>query len=124
MQEGFATCLAVRLEENGRLTLANAGHIPPYLNGLEVQFPGSLPLGLAESSVYDQTGFGTAVGDAIMMMTDGIAEARSEQGVLLGFVRVEAMLQTGASAASVAEAAQQHGQNDDITVLQVARLES
>jgi len=124
MQEGFATCLALRLEENGRLTLANAGHIPPYLNGLEVQFPGSLPLGLAESSVYDQTGFGTAVGDAIMMMTDGIAEARSEQGVLLGFVRVEAMLQTGASAASVAEAAQQHGQNDDITVLQVARLES
>jgi hypothetical protein len=124
MQEGFATCLAVRLEENGRLTLANAGHIPPYLNGLEVQFTGSLPLGLAESSDYDQTGFGMAVGDAIMMMTDGIAEARSEQRVLLGFVRVEAMLQTGASAASVAEAAQQHGQNDDITVLRLARLDA
>ena len=29
MHEGFATCLAVRIEENGRLTLANAGHLAP-----------------------------------------------------------------------------------------------
>src|SRR5271168_2676524 len=28
---GFVTCLAVRLEDEGRLTLANAGHLPPYL---------------------------------------------------------------------------------------------
>ena len=123
MHEGFATCLAVRLEEKGRLTLANAGHLPPYVNGTEVQFPGSLPLGLADSTAYEQTSLEMAAGDAIVLLTDGIAEARDNQGALLGFGRVESMLRAGATARNVAEIAQQHGQDDDITVLRVARLE-
>ena len=122
MHEGFATCLAVRLEEKGRLRLANAGHLPPYVNGTEVQLPGSLPLGLAESTAYEQTSLEMAAGDAIVLLTDGIAEARDNQGVLLGFGRVESMLRAGATVRNIAEIAQQHGQNDDITVLRVARL--
>jgi len=35
MHGGFATCLVVRLDGDGRLALANAGHPPPYLNGKE-----------------------------------------------------------------------------------------
>jgi len=122
MHEGFATCLAVRLEEKGGLTLANAGHLPPYMNGTEVQFPGSLPLGVAESAAYEQTNLEMAVGDVFVLLTDGIAEAQNDQRVLLGFARVESMLSEGATARNVAELAQQHGQNDDITVLRVARL--
>jgi hypothetical protein len=122
IHEGFATCLVLRLEQGGRLTLANAGHLPPYLNGTEIQFPGSLPLGLEESAAYEQTSFEMSVRDAIVLLTDGIAEARDDQRVLLGFARVESMLHAGATAGKVAEIAQQHGQNDDITVLRVARL--
>jgi hypothetical protein len=121
MHGGFATCLAVRLEEEGRLTLANAGHLPPYLNGAEVEFAGSLPLGLDESAVYEQTSIEMAIGDGFVLLTDGIAEAHNDQRVLLGFARVEEMLRAGATARNVAEVAQQHGQNDDITVLRVAR---
>lgn len=122
MHEGFATCLAIRLESKGELTMANAGHLPPYVNGTEVQFNGALPLGLMEATSYEQTSLNLAVGDGIVMMTDGIAEAHDSQHVLLGFPRVEAMLRAGATAKSVVETAQQYGQDDDITVMRVARL--
>jgi hypothetical protein len=118
---GFATCVAVRLEERGRVVLANAGHLPPYLNGTAIPFSGSLPLGLNETSAYEQTSLQMHVGDVTVLLTDGIAEAQNEQRVLLGFPRIESLLQAGASAKNVAEAAQQHGQNDDITVISVAR---
>ena len=42
----FATCLALRIETNGQVTLANAGHLAPYLNGMEVPMEGALPLGM------------------------------------------------------------------------------
>ena len=122
-QGAFATCLAVRLEDNGRLTLANAGHPPPYLNGLEFPFAGSVPLGLVENSEYEQPELEIEVGDRMVLVTDGIAEARNKQRELLGFSRVESMLQEGASARSVAELAQQHGQEDDLTVIGIARSE-
>jgi serine phosphatase RsbU (regulator of sigma subunit) len=122
MHEGFATCLAVRIEENGRLTLANAGHLAPYLNGVEIESPGALPLGLAESADYGQVSLEMAVGDVIVLLTDGIAEAYNDQRVLFGFSRVESMLHEGATVGDVAETAQHYGQNDDITVLGVARL--
>ena len=122
IHEGFATCLAVRLEEKGSLAVANAGHLSPYLNGIEVQFPGSLPLGLVEDSPYEQTNLEMAVGDGLVLLTDGVAEAQNEKRELLGFPRLEQMLRDGATASNVAEIARQHGQNDDITVLRVARL--
>jgi serine phosphatase RsbU (regulator of sigma subunit) len=56
-----------------------------------------------------------------VLLTDGIAEAQNEQRVLLGFTRVETMLRQGATAAGLADAAQHHGQNDDMTVISVAR---
>ena len=118
---GFATCLAVRVEEHGSLTIANAGHPPPYLNGTEVAFRGSMPLGLVESSAYEQTGIQMRADDVLMMLTDGVAEAQNEQRVLLGFPRVESLLRGGATARHVAETAQQYGQNDDLTVISIAR---
>jgi hypothetical protein len=120
-QGAFATCLAVRLEDAGGLTLANAGHLPPYLNGMEFPFAGSVPLGLVENSKYEQTGLEIRVGDRVVLVTDGIAEARNKQRELLGFSRVEGLLQEGATAKSVAEVAQQHGQEDDLTVIGIAR---
>ena len=34
---GFTTCLAAHISAEGRLTMANAGHLPPYLNGREIE---------------------------------------------------------------------------------------
>src|SRR5581483_5620007 len=35
-QGGFTTCLVLRLDGNGTLTMANAGHLAPYVDGREV----------------------------------------------------------------------------------------
>jgi serine phosphatase RsbU (regulator of sigma subunit) len=118
---GFATCLVVRLDQDGQLTLANAGHPSPYLNGTEIPFTGSLPLGLAETASYTSSTLEMSAGDRAFLLTDGIAEARNEQGTLFGFSRIESLLREGASARTMADAAQQHGQNDDLTVISVAR---
>ena len=121
IHDGFATCLVVRLEDRGRLTLANAGHLPPYFNGKEIALAGSLPLAMVEDAAYTQSTLEMSAGDVVVLLTDGIAEAQNEQRVLLGFTRVETMLRQGATAAGLADAAQHHGQNDDMTVISVAR---
>jgi hypothetical protein len=122
MQESFVTCLVVRVDEGGRLLIANGGHLPPYLNGNEVPFPGSMPLGLTADAEYAQTGLEMRVGDRSVMLTDGVPEARNEAGDLLGFSRVGGLMRDEASAKAIADTAQQYGQNDDLTVIEVRRL--
>jgi Stage II sporulation protein E (SpoIIE) len=122
MQEGFATCLVVRLEGQGRLTFGNAGHLPPYVNGVEMVLAGSMPLGLNANAEYEQVSVEMAAGDSVVVLTDGIAEAQNAERELFGFERVGAMLQEGATAKNVADAAQGHGQNDDVTVLRLSRV--
>ena len=121
IQDGFATCLVARLEAGGLLTLANAGHLPHYRNGVESGFAGSLPLGLDEGAVYQQSSLQMAEDDGIVLLTDGVVEAQDGQRALLGFGRVEQMLRDGATAKMVAESAQHHGQSDDITVIRLLR---
>ena len=121
-ESGFATCLAIRIDEGGTLTVANAGHPPPYLNGIELPFAGSLPLGLAKTAEYPQTTLEMRTGDRAVMLTDGIAEARNEKGELFGFPSVETLLREGPSPRAIADAAQQYGQNDDMTVIALTRL--
>jgi serine phosphatase RsbU (regulator of sigma subunit) len=57
-----------------------------------------------------------------MLMTDGIAEAQDAQRRLFGFERIGEMVRKGVAAAALAAAAQDFGQEDDITVLTVARM--
>jgi serine phosphatase RsbU (regulator of sigma subunit) len=59
-----------------------------------------------------------------MLMTDGVAEAQDGAGHLFGFDRISEMLRKGVAAAALATAAQNFGQEDDITVLTVARMAS
>lgn len=117
----FVTCTAVRLHPNGCLTVANAGHLPPYRNGIEADCAGSLPLGIVETSTYDQWELPLESGDRVLLLTDGIVEAQDPAGQLLGFARVETLIRAGASARELADTAQQHGQADDITVLSIER---
>jgi len=119
---GLATCLALRVERDGSATLANAGHLPPYLNGNELPMEGALPLGAVPGISFPVLPFKLAEGDELILITDGVAEAQDAAGHLFGFERIGEMLRTGAAASALAAAAQAFGQEDDITVLMVARM--
>lgn len=117
---GFTTCLVVRVDPDGALTLANAGHLAPYLQGKELQMEGSLPLGLAAGQIYAETTWMLPEGAQLMLLTDGVVEARARSGELFGFERTADLASQPAE--SIAEAAEQFGQEDDITVLMLTRL--
>jgi serine phosphatase RsbU (regulator of sigma subunit) len=122
MQEGFVTCIALRLDPNGICILSSAGHPAPYANGRELNMPGSLPLGLIPNSSYEETQFWLRVGDRFEIYTDGLLEARNPSGELYGFDRLQALFNSGVDAAGATEAAVEFGQDDDITVLTLVRL--
>ncbi len=61
-------------------------------------------------------------GDRLSLYTDGVLEARNDAGELYGFDRVQTLFSASPSAQEVMEAAVQFGQDDDITVLTLARL--
>ncbi|HEX8713657.1 MAG TPA: PP2C family protein-serine/threonine phosphatase [Terracidiphilus sp.] len=115
----FTTCQAAWFGADGELVVANAGHLPPYLNSQEVALPGGLPLGVLEDGEYPETRLYLHPGDRILMCSDGVVEARGESGELFGFERVHNL--SNQSAFYVAEAAKDFGQEDDITVLTVKR---
>jgi hypothetical protein len=117
-----ATCLALRIGADGQVTLANAGHMAPYLNADPVQMEGSLPLGMIEGAEFTVMRFKLTESDRLMLMSDGIAEATDANGKLFGFERVRELLQSTKTASAVADAAQKFGQEDDISVISVIRV--
>ena len=117
--DGFATCLALMVQSSGELTVANAGHPNPYLNGVEIQTEANLPLGLDAGVRYSEITFQLDPDSFCTLVTDGVVEATSPSGELYGFERTQAISSQPAHA--IAEAARQFGQGDDITVLSVTR---
>jgi hypothetical protein len=117
-----ATCLALHIGGDGSVVLANAGHLPPYLNGMPIEMEGSLPLGLVEGLDCSVHRFRMAESDRLLFVSDGVAEATNEDGKLFGFDRVLELIRMEPSAAKIAEAAQDFGQEDDISVISVTRV--
>jgi hypothetical protein len=117
---GFTTCLVLRADPDGALTIANAGHIAPFLAGKELPLENSLPLGLAAESTYAESTFQLAPGRQLTLLSDGVVEARDKTGALYGFERTAILSIQPAEA--IAHAAQAFGQDDDITVLTLARI--
>ena len=113
----FASCLVVELTPNGVMRIANAGHLPPYLNGKEMELEGSLPLGIVADTEYSVQNFLLKAGDRLISMTDGVVEATNAAKELFGFERTREI--SGQRAAAIVERAQSFGQEDDITVLGV-----
>jgi Stage II sporulation protein E (SpoIIE) len=112
---GFTTCLVLRVDADRTLTVANAGHIAPYLDGKELALENGLPLGLSATTSYVESAFHLATGNQVTLVTDGIVEARNKDGALFGFERTASFsLQ---SAEAIAHAAQTFGQEDDITAV-------
>jgi NarL family two-component system response regulator LiaR len=121
----------------GALTYCNAGHNPPYLLNTqnsdtvqELRRTG-LPLGVFEEVTWTQGSVQLAPGDSLVLYTDGVPEARSQQEEFFGEKRLLAIAQAnlGRSAqdiqnALLAEVHQFMGNAprlDDITVMVVVR---
>lgn len=110
---GFVTACCLHLQHQ-QVTIANAGHLPPYLDGKEFAPPSSLPLGILTDAVYPEH---TTAAQHVLLLTDGIPEARNSAGELFGFTRTLDALPGGA--APLVETASTWGQDDDMTVLEL-----
>ena len=115
---GFTTACCILLQPNGSFCVANAGHISPYVNGAEIESSPGLPLGLVAEQEYEESTGQLADGHRMVLMSDGVVEARGKKGELYGFERLHAL--TLKPAQEIAATAQAFGQDDDITVLTLA----
>jgi hypothetical protein len=113
----LATCLAAELRPDGEMRIANAGHLPPYLNGRELALEGSLPLGAADVIDPSSQILTLQPGDRLTLLTDGVVEAMNSANELFGFDRARTI--SSQPAAAIVQQAQTFGQKDDITVLSI-----
>ena len=114
-QLGFTTACSMRISSAGEFLFANAGHIAPYLSGVEMNSHAALPLGIVPDQIYQPVKGVLRPQDRIVLLSDGVPEARSHSSELFGFDRLSEL--TRLSTEEIASAAQNFGQEDDITVL-------
>ena len=112
---GFVTCLCLVITADGEMEAANAGHLAPYLDGRELPLESGLPLGIVPGLSYQQTSFILPPSARLMLLSDGVVEARSRTGELFGFDRTSLISRYGAT--EIAAQAHRFGQQDDITVI-------
>jgi hypothetical protein len=117
--QSYATCVALHIEADGKTTIANAGHLTPYLNGKELTMTGNLPLGLNPSVTFDQISMQLKHKDRLLVITDGVIEAKNAKNELFGFNRARSISHLPAS--FIVKAAEIFGQEDDITVVSISR---
>lgn len=122
LQDACATCLILRLEQDGRCAIASAGHPGPYIDGCELELPGALPLGILPETEYEEVRFALRPHQTCALYTDGLVEARNRAGQMFGFPRLASMFGRHPSAAQAADSAVYFGQTDDITVVILTTL--
>ncbi len=124
---GFTTCVIFCLGAEGHLLAANAGHLPPYLQGHELTLPPTLPLGILPEATFIDTPVTLPPGATLTLLTDGVVEAtHPTTRELFGFDRTRHL--STQPAAYIADAARTFGppnaQDDDLTVLTITRTAS
>jgi phosphoserine phosphatase RsbU/P len=116
---GFSTALAAHITADGTVSIANAGHLFPYVDGHELELPGALPLGIVSGARYETSRLTLRPGSRLTFYSDGVVEARNREGELFGFERGRNL--STKSATAIVEAAKHFGQADDITVVTIER---
>ena len=92
----YATLVVGRTDPDGEVEIVNAGHCPPVLarrDSLEMVASTGFPLGLMADQPYRSRRLRLAPGDALVLYTDGLTEARRGDGADFGAGRVERILQ-------------------------------
>jgi phosphoserine phosphatase RsbU/P len=100
----FVTLLYMVLKKNGgQAVYVNAGHLPPIIwNGAEgkyatVRGKGGPPIGIVPDQHYPSSTMSLKPGDCILLSTDGLMEAKNDQGEQFGWGRIEHCLSAGDS---------------------------
>ncbi len=132
----FVSLAYVELEaEAGLVRLLNAGHLPPLIvrgNRVEVLPKGSPAFGLMPDPPYREHGLTLAPGDLMILYSDGLTEARDEEGLFFTEERLLALAKTlgGCSASeagrrllqAVERFAGEARQHDDLSFVVLRRL--
>ncbi|MDN7023762.1 HAMP domain-containing protein [Methanoculleus sp. FWC-SCC1] len=134
----FVTLFYAVVDERARtLTYVNAGHNPPILRRADGTYetlePTGPVIGFLEDMDYGEVTLPLLPGDLLVLYTDGVTEAESESGGMLGEDRLRAVVEEAAdlSAGAVADAirdavaafAGEAPQFDDITVVVLRVIE-
>ena len=100
----FVTLMYAVLDaRRGRMTIANAGHMPLVVRRKapgEVQVlddRSGLPLGVLPDTTYESELFEFRRGDAILMFTDGLVEAMNRHREMFGMERLIQVMGAGSS---------------------------
>ena len=131
----FVTLLYLVLKKNsGDAVYVNAGHIPPIIwNSSEGKYAtlrgsGGPPIGIVPGQQYGSAGLSLNPGDCILLSTDGLIEAKDDQGERFGWERIEDCVRQGGSdvesvksriALSLSRFVRQCPQADDTTLVLV-----
>lgn len=78
LKHSFATALALVLEPDGSVTMASAGHPPPFIidsTKLTTSEVGGPLLGLMDTPIYEETRVKLLGNQRLVLFTDGISEA-------------------------------------------------
>jgi len=91
----YATAACGFAHRSGEIDIANAGHCPPLVlrrSGLETIAATGLPLGLFCDGRYSAARIKLDLGDALVLYTDGVTEARNSADLEYGPERLAALL--------------------------------
>ena len=95
----FITVLYLIYDKNKKqLAYANAGHYHPlWFKGREKIFvelaTSGVPVGITAEQTYQEETIQLASGDLLVMYTDGVIEARSENGGMFGIERLKSLIE-------------------------------
>lgn len=135
-QSKFVTLFLGRLDvATGEVEYVNAGHTPPLwlrADGVDELGDSDLLLGVVSNAQFTNRNLQLAPGDALVLFTDGVTEARSDDGVDLGSTPIASAIQRlhPASADAIAAAVQEgvlahvgspENLDDDVTIVVVSR---
>jgi len=90
----YATLVCGRADTSGEVEVCNAGHPPPLLigrGGIQPIDPTGLPLGAFCDEQFATSRVRVEPGQAILLYTDGLSEARDNRGQMYGTERLRGL---------------------------------
>ncbi|WP_421903977.1 SpoIIE family protein phosphatase [Maridesulfovibrio sp.] len=131
--EVFATMVLLRyFPESGKCEFALAGHPAPLLvadgKAESLERPFGLPVGILDEGDFGTSEFVLDKGESLIIVTDGVDEARAGDGEFFGEERMEKILRQGGTPRAgekllkaVADWRGETPPNDDTTVVEIYR---